>query len=124
MKIEKEDFIFGFIALIIIAIWLISLKLFDYLLISIIFLWVGMISISVLYIYVYRKTNRDKKILRIRFLVSGIPIYPTMIYYIYKLVIEQNLPEEQKYLPFFILLPALFLNGIILYLYEIRKTDI
>lgn len=82
-----------------------------------------MILISVLYIIVYRRRGRDKKILRIRFLVSGIPIYPTMIYYIYKIVFDNGIPREQKFLPLFVLIPALFLNGIILYIYEIRKND-
>ena len=82
-----------------------------------------MILISVLYIVVYRRRNRDKKILRIRFLASGIPIYPTMIYYIYKIVFDNGLPKDQKFLPLFVLIPALFLNGIILYFFEMRKKN-
>lgn len=123
MKIKIEDIVFGSLALISIGIWYFMLVLSYSPLISIIFLWVAMISISILYIYVYNKENRDKKILRIRFLVSGIPIYPTMIYYIYKIVFDNGIPKDQKLLPLFVLMPALFLNGIILYLYEIKKND-
>jgi hypothetical protein len=123
MKIESEDIIFGLLALISVVIWFVSLILFDYPLISIIFLWTSMIIISLLYIIVYRKRKRDLKILRIRFIVSGIPIYPTMIYYIYKLIFDKGLSKEQEYLPLFVILPALFLNGIILYLYDIRKNS-
>ena len=121
MKIEIEDIIFGTLALISIAIWFFSLILFDFPLLSIIFLWVSMILISILYIYVYKQKKRDIKILRIRFYVSGIPIYPMMIYYIYKLVIDGGLPKNQEFLPLFVLLPALALNGTILYFYEMRK---
>ncbi len=123
MKIEIEDIIFGSLALISLAVWYFLLILTDKPLMSIIFLWSSMILISVLYIVVYRRKNRDKKILRIRFLVSGIPIYPTMIYYIYKIVFDNGIPQEQKFLPLFVLLPALFLNGIILYFYEMRKKN-
>jgi len=123
MKIETEDIIFGSLALISLAIWFFMLKLTNLPLMSIIFLWTAMILISVLYIIVYRRRKRDKKILRIRFLASGIPIYPTMIYYIYKIVFDNGIPKDQKFLPLYVLLSALFLNGIILYFCEIRKNS-
>ena len=123
MYIEIEDIIFGSLALISLIIWYFLLVITNKPLMSIIFLWIAMILISVLYIIIYRRNERDKKILRIRFLVSGIPIYPTMIYYIYKIVFDNGIPREQRLLPLFILLPALCLNGIILYFYEIRKND-
>jgi hypothetical protein len=82
-----------------------------------------MILISVIYIVVYNKKKRNRKILRLRFLVSGIPLYPTMIYYIYMIVLGDGLPTNQRLLPLFVLLPALFLNGIILLFYDIRKNN-
>jgi len=123
MKIETEDVIFGLLALLSLAIWFVMLNLTNLPLMSIIFLWTSMILISLLYIIVYRRRNRDKKILRIRFLASGIPIYPTMIYYVYKIIIDSGIPKDQKFLPLFVLLPALFINGIILYFFEIRKNS-
>ena len=121
MKIEKEDIIFGSLALISIAIWYFLLILSDSPFISILFLWISMILISVIYTFIYRKKKRDKKLLRLRFLVSGIPLYPTMIYYFYKIIFDGGLPKNQRFLPLYVLLPALFLNGIILFFYEIRK---
>jgi hypothetical protein len=121
MKIEKEDFVFGSLALISILIWNLMLVYSKSPLISIIFLWISMMLISLLYIIVYNKKKRDKKLLRIRFLASGIPLYPTMIYYVYMIVFNNGLPVEQRLLPLFVLLPALFINGIILFLYDIRK---
>jgi hypothetical protein len=121
MKIQIEDIVFGSFALISIVIWYFLLIISDYPFISILFLWISMIVISVLYIFFYRKKKRDKKLLRIRFLVSGIPIYPTMIYYIYKIIFNGGLPKDQRFLPLYVLLPALFINGIILFFYEIRK---
>ena len=65
MKIETEDIIFGSLALISIAIWFFMLRLTNMPLLSIIFLWTSMILISALYIIVYNRNNRDKKILRL-----------------------------------------------------------
>ena len=122
MKIEIEDIIFGSLALITLAIWYFLLVISNSPLVSIIFLWISMIFISVLYIVVYNRKQRNRKILRIRFLASGIPLYPTMIYYIYKIVFDNGLPKDQRLLPLFILLPALFINGIILFFWDIRKN--
>ena len=122
MKIEIEDIVFGSLALISLTVWYFLLTLSNSPLLSIIFLWVSMIIISILYITIYRKKKRDKKILRIRLLASGIPLYPTMIYYIYKIVFDNGLPKDQRLLPLFILLPALFINGIILLFWDIRKN--
>ncbi|KYK19971.1 hypothetical protein AYK24_04480 [Thermoplasmatales archaeon SG8-52-4] len=121
MEIKNEDIIFGSIILLLLGIWYLTLILFDYPLLSIIILWTGMIIISLTYVQVYKKSNRDLKILRRRFFISAIPIYPMLLYYIYKLVIDGNLPQEQKYLPFFIVMSMLVLNAIVLYIYEVRK---
>lgn len=122
MKIEKDDIIFGISILILLSIWYITLILFKYPLLSIIFLWTAMSVLSVLYLYVYRIRKRNKKIMRIRFFVSAIPLYPVLIYYVYKLAIEKNLPTGQVYLPFFVVFSILILNAILIYFYEIRKT--
>ena len=45
--------------------------------------------------------------------------YDDLLYY--KLVIDGGLPKNQEFLPLFVLLPALALNGTILYFYEMRK---
>ena len=123
MKIEIEDIISGSLALLSIAIWYLLLQYSKSPLLSIIFLWSSMILISGLYVIVYNKKQRDKKLLRKRFLASGIPIYPTMIYYIYMIVFNGGLPTNQRLLPLFVLLPSLFLNGVILFFYDIRKKN-
>jgi hypothetical protein len=123
MKIEKDDIIFGITILILLSIWYITLILFKYPLLSIIFLWTAMSVLSLLYIYVYRKRKRNKKIMRIRFFVTAIPLYPVLIYYVYKLAIEKNLPTGHVYLPFFVVFSILILNAILIYFYEIRKTN-
>jgi hypothetical protein len=120
MKIENEDIIFGILALVLLGIWLLTLLIFESALASIAFLWTTMILLSLLYVYVYRKRKRNMKILRRRFFVSAIPLYPMLIYYVYKIIIEHNLPEEQKFLPLFIVFMVLILNGIVLYVYEIK----
>ena len=123
IKIETEDLVFGALAIILLGIWYLTLLLFDYPLISIIFLWTAMVLLSIMYVQVYKNKKRDMKVLRKRFFVSAIPIYPMLAYYVYKLVIDRDLPQEQKFLPFFILMAVLILNAIVLYFYEIKKTD-
>ena len=121
MKIERDDIIFGLVALMLLSVWFLSLLLFDSPITSILILWIGMSILSTSYVYVYKKRKRDKKVLRIRFFVSAIPIYPLLIYYIYKLVVDKNLPQGLVYLPFIIIFTVLALNAIVLYFYEIRK---
>ena len=88
MKIKNEDLIFGSLILILLSIWYLTLKFYNFPIISIIILWIGMTLLSLIYVYIYKKRNRDKKILRIRFYITAIPIYPMLAYYIYKLIIE------------------------------------
>ena len=123
IEIENEDIIFGILILILLASWFLMLLIFDSPLFSIIFLWTGMIFLSILYAYVYKKNKRDMKILKKRFFVSAIPIYPMLMYYIYKIAVDHNLPQEQKFLPFFIVLSVLILNALVLYFYEIKKDN-
>jgi hypothetical protein len=121
MKIQSEDIIFGTLALISIGIWLLSVIYFDYPLLSVLFLWSTMILITILYIHVYKKRKRDKKIMKLRFYLSGIPVYPSMIYYIYKLIFDNGVPKEQELLPLYVLIPALAINGFILLFFDILK---
>ena len=123
MKIETEDIVFGALALVALGIWFLTLIIFDSPIHSILLLWVTMSPISMLYTYFYKKNNRDMKILRMRFLASSIPVYPLIIYYVYRLIFDNELPGEYRFLPIFILFPALVLNSTVLYFYEIRKNN-
>lgn len=123
MKIETEDIIFGSLIVILLGIWYLTILIYNFPLMSIIILWIGMTIISLLYVYVYRKRKRDKKILKIRFYITAIPIYPMLAYYFYKLLVDHNLPKEQKLLPLFIIFFVLFFNAIIIYFYEIKKSN-
>lgn len=123
MKIEIEDLVFGSLAFISLLIWFLIILISNLLLLAIIFLWISMILISLLYIYFYKKNNRNIKLLRVRYIISGIPIYPTMIYYIFSLIVNGELSKGQRFLPFFVLFPSLIINGIILYIWEIRRKD-
>ena len=123
MKIEIEDIIFGSLILILLGIWYLTILIFNLPLMSILLLWVGMTTLSLLYVYVYRKKCRDRKILRIRFYLTAIPIYPMLGYYFYKLIVNRDLPKSQRLLPFFFIIFILFLNAIIIYFYEIKKKS-
>ena len=122
MKIYYLDIVFGSFALLTLIIWFITLNIYDNQVLSFLFLWITMLLISVFYVFFYKKSKRKMKILRIRFLLSGIPLYPVMIYFIYRIIIDNGISYEQRFFPLFIMFPALFLNGIALYYYELKNT--
>ena len=123
MNVQIEDYISILISLIILIIWYFTLLIFNYPLISVSILWVGMILLSIIYAYIYRKKNRNMKILKIRFFISAIPIYPVLFFYIYNLAIGENLPEQLRLIPIFVVFSMLLLNAIVVYIYN-RKTII
>ena len=86
MDIQNEDYISIIITLLLLAIWFFTLLIYNYPLLSVSILWIGMILLSIVYTYVYKKRNRDMKVLKIRFIVSAVPIYPILTYYVYTVV--------------------------------------
>ena len=99
------------------ALWFFTLYIYDYPLLSVSILWIGMILLSFGYLYVYKKKNRNMKVLKIRFLVSAVPIYPVLLYYVYRLIIGNGLLGELRLLPFFVVFAMLFLNTIVVYIF-------
>lgn len=69
MNIEKEDVISVIVTLLLLGVWFITLSIYNYPLISVLILWIGMIILSIAYFYVYKKKNKDNRIFKIRFLV-------------------------------------------------------
>ena len=102
MDVQIEDYISVIITLILLAIWFFTLLIFNFPLISVSILWIGMILLSIIYSYIYRKKNRNMRILRIRFFVSAVPIYPILFFYIYSLAIGKDMPEQMRLIPFFV----------------------
>lgn len=121
MKIEKEDIVSVIITLILLATWYLTFVLFNYPLVSVAILWTGMILLSIVYFHIYKNKNRDMKIFKIRFLVSAIPIYPILAYYVYSLSIGEGLPSEMIFLPFFVVFTMLILNATVVYIFDKRK---
>ena len=121
MEIENEDIIFGSIAVVVLCIWLLTLLTFDSAVAIMIIIWPTMFLITIFYVYVYRKRKRDIRILRKRFFVSAIPVYPVIIIYVSKIFFEHEILEQYKFLPFLLISSALVLNGTVLYFLEIRK---
>ena len=118
MDIKIEDAVSVMVTLLLLAVWYYTLIIFNYPLISVLILWIGMITLSIIYYYVYKKKKRDMKIFKIRFLVSAVPIYPVLIYYVYSLSIGKGLPKELRLLPFFVVFTMLILNAIVVYIYD------
>lgn len=122
MNIQKEDVISVIVTLLLLSVWFITLSIYNTLLISVLILWIGMIILSIVYFYIYKKKDRDMRIFKIRFLVSALPIYPVLIYYVYSISIGGGLPGELRLIPFFVIFVMLLLNACVVYYYD-KKND-
>jgi len=121
MDIKKEDTISVIITLCLLLIWYLTLILFNYPLISISILWAGMIVLSIMYFIVYRKKKRDMRILKTRFFVSALPIYPALAFYVYMLLNGKEVSGVFRLLPIGIIGTMLLLNASIVYFYSRKK---
>jgi len=117
MEIEKEDIISVIITLCLLLVWYLTLILFNYPLVSISILWVGMIVLSIIYYIVYKKKKRNMKILKIRFFASALPIYPTLALYVYMLINGKQLSGIFRLIPIGIIGIMLLLNAVVVYFY-------
>ena len=124
MEIKKEDIITLVITLSLLLVWYITLILFNYPLISISILWAGMIVLSITYFFVYRIKKRNMKILKMRFFVSALPIYPALALYVYMLIIGKELSGIFRLLPIGIIGTMLLLNASVIYFYSQPKFSI
>jgi hypothetical protein len=122
MNIQKEDIISVIATLLLLGVWFITLSIYNTPLISVLILWVGMIILSIVYFYIYKKKNRDMRIFKIRFLVSALPIYPVLIYYVYSINIGDGLPGELRLIPLFVIFVMIILNASVVYYYD-KKND-
>ena len=120
MDIEKEDAVSVIITLCLLITWFITLISFNYPLISLSILWVGMVVLSIIYYIVYRKKKRDMRILKIRFFVSVIPIYSALAFYVYILLYERDISGGFRLLPIGIIGTMLLLNASVVYYYSRR----
>lgn len=121
MDIKKEDTISVVITLCLLLVWYLTLTLFNYPLISISILWAGMIVLSIIYYLIYRKKKRDMRILKIRFLVSALPIYPALAFYVYMLLNGKEVSGIFRFLPIGIIGTMLLLNASVVFYYSGRK---
>ena len=123
MDVQREDIISVILTLALLAVWFVTLLLYNNPLVSVSLLWIGMIVLSIVYIIIYKRKKREMKILKIRFLVSAVPVYTVLIYYIYNLSIGEGLPKYLTFLPFFIVFLMLILNAIVVYIYSGRSNN-
>lgn len=123
MEIQKEDAISVIITLFLLLIWYLTLAIYDYPLISISILWIGMIVLSVVYLIIYKRKKRDMRVFKIRFFVSALPIYPVLGYYVYSLAFGAGLPQQLRLLPFFVVFTMLFLNATVVYIFDKKKVN-
>jgi hypothetical protein len=121
MDIQKEDIASVIITLCLLLIWYLSLLLFNYPLLSVSILWIGMILLSIIYYVVYCRKKRDMRIFKIRFFVSAIPIYPALVFYVYMLLNGKAVSGIFRLSPIGIIGTMLLLNAGVVYFYS-RRT--
>ncbi len=118
MEIKKEDVISVIMTLCLLLVWYLTLILFNYPLISITILWAGMIILSIIYFIIYKRQKRNMRILKIRFVVSALPIYPALAFYVYILLNGKELSGIFRLLPVGIIGTMLLLNAAVVYFYS------
>jgi hypothetical protein len=118
MEIVKEDAVSVIVTLCLLFVWYFTLIKFNNPLISVSILWVGMIALSIVYYIVYRKKKRDMRIFKIRFFVSALPIYPTLVFYVYMLLTGKEVSGVFRLLPIGIIGTMLLLNAGVVYIYS------
>jgi hypothetical protein len=121
MDIQKEDAVSVLITLCLLLVWYVTLLVFNYPLLSVLILWIGMIVLSILYYIIYRKKKRDMKILKTRFVVSAVPIYSALVFYLYLLLTGTGASGNFRLLPIGIIGTMLFLNASVVYMYSRRN---
>jgi hypothetical protein len=121
LDIKKEDIASVILTLSLLFVWYATLILFNYPILSISILWVGMVILSIMYYGVYRKKKRDMRIFKVRFLVSAVPIYPTLVFYVYLVLNGKTLSGGFRLLPVGIIGTMLLLNALVVYWYS-RKA--
>lgn len=117
MNIEKEDVIFPTLALIVFFLFFVLLLKYNSILLTLIFLLIGMTVLVVVYTYIYLRKNRDKKILKIRSLFL-IPIYLVALYHLYLLNIGYDFSKGELLLPQGLVIFLMILESLVEYVYR------
>jgi hypothetical protein len=124
MDVEIEDYISIVITFCLLASWYLTLVFLKKPAFSIILLWSGMILLSIIYSFIYKRKKRNLKILRVRFFVSAIPIYPMLFYYAYHIVLGLSYPQQLRFTPVIVIFLMLFLNAAIVFYFRDKSTNI
>ncbi len=122
MGVQKEDMASVIITLALLSVWFITLLVFNHPLISLLILWCGMIVLSIIYTIIYWKKKRDMHIFKIRFLVSVVPIYSALLFYLYILIYGKDFPDFVRFMPIGIIGTMLLLNAGVVYWFSHQKT--
>ncbi len=122
MDVQIEDYISIVITFCLLATWYVTLVFLKIPVLSITLLWSGMILLSIIYSMIYKRKKRNLKILRVRFFVSAIPIYPMLFYYAYHIVLGLSYPQQLRFTPIIVIFLMLFLNAVIVFYYRNTKN--
>lgn len=122
MDVQIEDYISIVITFCLLATWYLTLVILKMPVLSITLLWSSMILLSIIYSIIYKRKKRNLKILRVRFFVSAIPIYPMLFYYAYHIVLGLSYPQQLRFTPVIVIFLMLFLNAVIVFYYRDTKN--
>jgi len=120
MDVQREDTASIVVTLCLLAAWYVTLTVFDRPLLSVSLLWAGMITLSVVYYFVYRRKRRDMRVFKARFFASALPIYPALALYVITLVNGNQVTGVFRLLPIGIVFTMLVLNAAVVYWYSRR----
>jgi hypothetical protein len=121
MDVQPEDTASVIITLCLLIVWFITLIVFNYPLLSLLLLWIGMIILSLVYYIIYKRKKRNMRLFKIRFYVSALPIYSALAFYVYLLVYGQAVPGIVRYMPIGIIGTMLLLNAGVVYWFSKNK---
>ncbi len=123
MDVQPEDTASVVVTFGLLAVWYVTLTVFDRPLVSVTILWSGMILLSVVYYVVYRRKRRAMRVFTARFVVSALPIYPALAYYVYNLSTGVVATGLFRLLPVAIVGSMLVLNVMVVYIYSRRGKE-
>ena len=112
MEVEIEDVVFFFSVIFILALFLFINNILDYVLQSLVLLWIGLSSLILSHTYIYIRKKRDLKIEKLRFLISIVPTYIILIYLSRSQFFELNVPKNENIVLVVLIVLLLILSAI------------
>jgi len=96
MKVEIEDAIFFLSVICILILFLFINNILDYVLQSLLLLWIGLSILILTHTYIYIRKRRDLKIEKLRFIISIVPTYIILLYLSRSEILKLNVSKNEN----------------------------